>query len=92
MLNIFTDASSGIDTESSGTGCARVILQSCPGGIASTLIVCRGMQRGCRSTLTMADAVTKLLIEEGLITEAEFTKKLLEERAVYQRTLKPTTQ
>jgi hypothetical protein len=44
------------------------------------------------STLAMADAVTKLLIEKGLITEAEFTKKLLEERAVYQRILKPTAQ
>ena len=32
------------------------------------------------STLAMADAVTKLLIEKGLITEAEFTKKLPEER------------
>jgi hypothetical protein len=44
------------------------------------------------STLAMADAVTKLLIEKGLITEAEFTKKLLEERAVYQRMLKRTAQ
>jgi hypothetical protein len=40
----------------------------------------------------MADAVTKLLIEKGLITEAEFTNKLLEERAVYQRMLKPAVQ
>jgi hypothetical protein len=31
------------------------------------------------STLAMADAVTKLLIEKGIITEAEFTKKLLED-------------
>ena len=44
------------------------------------------------STLAIADAVTKLLIEKGLITEAEYTKKLLEERAVYQRILNPTPQ
>jgi hypothetical protein len=44
------------------------------------------------TTLAMADAVTKLLIEKGIITEAEFKQKLLEERAVYQRILNPTTQ
>ena len=44
------------------------------------------------TTLAMADAVTKLLIENGVITEAEFKQKLLEERAVYQRILHPTTQ
>ena len=44
------------------------------------------------STLAMADVITKLLIDWGLITEAEFTKKLLEERAVFQRMLKPTAQ
>ena len=44
------------------------------------------------STLAMADGVTKLLIEKGLITQAEFTKRLLEERAVYQWMLKPTAQ
>ena len=44
------------------------------------------------STLAMADAVTKLLIEKGLITQAEFTKKLLEERPVYPRILNPTAQ
>jgi hypothetical protein len=44
------------------------------------------------TTLAMADAVTKLLIEKGVITEAEFKQKLLEERAVYQRVLNPTTQ
>ena len=36
------------------------------------------------TTLAMADAVTKLLIEKGVITEAEFKQKLPEERAVYQ--------
>jgi hypothetical protein len=44
------------------------------------------------STLAMTDAVAKLLIEKGVITDAEFTQKLLEDRAVYQRILNPTTQ
>lgn len=44
------------------------------------------------STLAMADAVTKLLIEKGVITEAEFKEKLFQERAVYQKLLNPTVQ
>ena len=44
------------------------------------------------STLAITDALTKLLIEKGVITDAEFKQKLLEERAVYQRILNPTTQ
>jgi hypothetical protein len=44
------------------------------------------------STLAMTDALAKLLIEKGFITDAEFKKKLLEERAIYQRILNPTTQ
>ena len=44
------------------------------------------------STLAMTDALTKLLIEKGVITDVEFTQKLLEERAVYQRILNPTPQ
>jgi hypothetical protein len=43
------------------------------------------------STLAMTDALAKLLIEKGVITDAEFKQKLLEERAVYQRILNPTT-
>jgi hypothetical protein len=39
------------------------------------------------STLAMTDALAKLLIEKGVITDAEFKQKLLEERAVYQRVL-----
>jgi hypothetical protein len=44
------------------------------------------------STLAMTDALAKLLIEKGVISDAEFKQKLLEERAVYQRILHPTTQ
>ena len=44
------------------------------------------------STLPMTDALAKLLIEKGVITDAEFKRKLLEERTVYQRILNPTTQ
>jgi hypothetical protein len=33
-----------------------------------------------------------LFTEKGVITDAEFKKKLLQERAVYQRILKPTVQ
>jgi hypothetical protein len=36
------------------------------------------------STLAMADAVTKLLIAKGVISEAEFKEQLLKERATYQ--------
>jgi hypothetical protein len=44
------------------------------------------------STLAMTDALAKLLIEKGVITDAEFKKKLFDERATYQRMLNPTTQ
>jgi hypothetical protein len=40
----------------------------------------------------MTDALAKLLIEKGVITDGEFKQKLLEERAVYQRILNPTVQ
>ena len=36
------------------------------------------------SSLVQTDALTKLLIEKGLITQAEFMQKLLSERAMYQ--------
>ncbi len=45
------------------------------------------MQELLVSSLATADAVAKLLIEKGLITEAEFMKKLSAERAVYQAML-----
>ncbi|HET6841940.1 MAG TPA: hypothetical protein VFK06_09660 [Candidatus Angelobacter sp.] len=42
------------------------------------------------STLAMVDAVTKLLIEKGVISEEEFREKLMEERATYQNGLRPS--
>ncbi len=36
------------------------------------------------SSLATADALTKLLIEKGVITQAEFMQKLSAERAGYQ--------
>ena len=44
------------------------------------------------STLAMTDALAKLLIEKGVITDAGFKQKLLEERSVYQWILNPPTQ
>ena len=44
------------------------------------------------STIAMIEALAKLLIEKGIITDSEFSQKLLEERAVYQRILNPTAQ
>lgn len=40
------------------------------------------------SSLATADALAKLLIEKGLITEAEFMQKLSAERTTYQAMLK----
>ncbi len=40
------------------------------------------------SSLATADALVKLLIEKGLITEAEFMQKLSAERARYQGMLR----
>jgi hypothetical protein len=44
------------------------------------------------SSLATADALAKLLIEKGIIMDAEFKQKLAGERAVYQCILNPTTQ
>ena len=44
------------------------------------------------SSLTMTDALAKLLIEKGLITREEFMQKISEERATYQKLLHPTLQ
>jgi len=45
------------------------------------------MQELLVSSLATADAVAKLMIEKGLITQAEFMQKLSAERAVYQTML-----
>ncbi len=45
------------------------------------------MQELLVSSLAQTDALTKLLIEKGLITEAEFMQKLSAERARYQAML-----
>jgi hypothetical protein len=44
------------------------------------------------SSLASNDALAKLLIEKGIITEQEFLQKISEERATYQRMLNPTAQ
>jgi len=46
------------------------------------------MQELIASSLAQTDALTKLLIDKGLITEAEFTKQLSKDRAVYQAMLR----
>ncbi len=42
------------------------------------------MQELIIASLAQTDALSKLLIEKGFITEAEFMEKLSEERATYQ--------
>jgi hypothetical protein len=44
------------------------------------------------SSLASTDALAKLLIEKGVITQQEFLQKIAEERATYQRMLNPTRQ
>ncbi len=46
------------------------------------------MQELIASSLAQTDALTKLLIEKGIITKEEFMVKLSDERAVYQAMLK----
>ncbi len=45
------------------------------------------MQELLVSSLAQTDALTKLLIEKGVITQTEFMQKLSAERAVYQAML-----
>jgi len=45
------------------------------------------MQELLISSLAQTDALAKLLIKKGLITEVEFMQKLSAERAGYQETL-----
>jgi len=49
------------------------------------------MQELLVSALAQTDALTKPLIEKGLITQAEFTKQLSTDRAVYQAMLQKMT-
>ena len=44
------------------------------------------------SSLAQVDALSKLLIDKGIITQQEFFQKISEERATYQRMLNPTKQ
>ncbi len=46
------------------------------------------MQELIASSLAQTDALTKLLIEKGIITKDEFMQQLPAERAVYQAMLK----
>jgi hypothetical protein len=46
---------------------------------------------GCWSSFAQTDALANLLIEKGIITQQEFSAKILEERATYQAMLKPTS-
>jgi hypothetical protein len=43
------------------------------------------------SSLAQTDALAKLLIEKGIVTQKEFLQKISEERATYQAMLKPTS-
>ena len=44
------------------------------------------------SSLARTDALSALLTEKGIITKQEFSQKILEQRATYQRMLNPTSQ
>jgi len=49
------------------------------------------MQELIASSLAQTDALTKLLIEKGIITKQEFMVKLSAERAVYREMLQKMT-
>jgi len=49
------------------------------------------MQELIASSLEQTDALTKLLIEKGLITKEEFMVKLSDKRAVYREMLRKMT-
>ena len=44
------------------------------------------------SSIAQTDALAKLLMEKGVITQQEFIAKIAAERATYQRMLNPTRQ
>jgi hypothetical protein len=43
------------------------------------------------SSFAQTDALAKLLIEKGIITQQKFSAKILAERATYQAMFKPTS-
>jgi hypothetical protein len=43
------------------------------------------------SSLAQTDALAKLLIEQGIISQQEFLAKISEERATYHRRLNPVS-
>jgi hypothetical protein len=49
------------------------------------------MQELLVSRLAQTDALAKLLIEKGIISEQEFLAKISEERATYSRILNPVS-
>ena len=50
------------------------------------------LQERLLSRLAQTDALAKLLIDKGIVTQQEFLEKIVEERSTYQRMLKPTRQ
>jgi len=44
------------------------------------------------SSLAQTDALAKLLIEKGIVTQEAIMEKISEERATYQKVLNPTSQ
>ena len=44
------------------------------------------------SSLAQTDALAKLLVDKGIITQAEFLAKIAAERATYLRMFNPTPQ
>ena len=59
------------------------------GNMASSPVV---LEELLVSSLAQTDALSKLLIDKGIITQQEFLQKIAEERATYQRMLNPTRQ
>ena len=55
-----------------------------PGGIMAGTVM---LQELVVSSLAQSDALAKLLIEKGIITQQEFLQKISEERATYQKLL-----
>jgi hypothetical protein len=57
-----------------------------------THVIARVLEELLVSSLAQTDALAKLLIEKGIITQQEFLQKIAEERATYQRMLNLTRQ